>query len=298
MKSKLAAWIVGIIVLALLTCASWRSGQAWAAQRHYDLPSELSLTLSNSDRIIAQLRHALKNRSWRVTLTFPTEREVDDMPALVAALMDCAVAETDDPCEGDYLLYQYGGYELRYSRTDGVYTVSILPDYYTTAEEEAAVTEALAALPPLYPPDADEAARVRAVCTFICETADFDAVHRDHPNWHIKSTAYGALIRRSAACQGYAVLAYRMLREAGIGARVITGTAYNETTGAEERHAWDLVQIGGYWYHLDLTWMDQQETEDWYLKTDADFPYHRRDPQFADEAFYAAYPMADDPISP
>ena len=64
-----------------------------------------------------------------------------------------------------------------------------------------------------------------------------------------------------------------------------------------------FTDVFGHKYYYETTNVqrldaDQQGTEDWYLKTDAAFPYHRRDPQFADEAFYAAYPMAVDPISP
>ncbi len=67
-------------------------------------------------------------------------------------------------------------------------------------------------------------------------------------------TAYDALVNHSAVCEGYALLAYRMLMSAGIEVKIVSGTANN---GSQvESHAWNLVNIDGNWYHLDTTWDD------------------------------------------
>lgn len=69
-------------------------------------------------------------------------------------------------------------------------------------------------------------------------------------------TAYGALIKGVAVCQGYAVAMNLLLEEAGIDSMLITGEGFYEETGENMSHAWNLVKIGGEYYHLDPTWND------------------------------------------
>lgn len=81
-------------------------------------------------------------------------------------------------------------------------------------------------------------------------------------------TAFDALSTGEAVCQGYALLAYKMLNAAGLPARIVEGKV---DTGD---HAWNLVRIGGSWYHLDATWNDPVPDRKgtvryaYYLKTD------------------------------
>ncbi|MEH6978148.1 transglutaminase domain-containing protein, partial [Bacillus pseudomycoides] len=63
-------------------------------------------------------------------------------------------------------------------------------------------------------------------------------------------TAYEALVNRSAVCQGYTLLTYQLLKEAGIQSHIVTGM------GDGQAHAWNLVNIDGKWYHLDTTFDD------------------------------------------
>ena len=63
-------------------------------------------------------------------------------------------------------------------------------------------------------------------------------------------SAYAVLFESKGVCQGYALLAYKMLKELGIENLYVTGQV------AEGGHAWNLVQLEGAWYHLDTTWND------------------------------------------
>lgn len=69
-------------------------------------------------------------------------------------------------------------------------------------------------------------------------------------------TAYGALIKGVAVCQGYAVAMNLLLEEVGIESMLITGEGFYEKAGENMSHAWNLVKIGGKYYHLDPTWND------------------------------------------
>jgi len=63
-------------------------------------------------------------------------------------------------------------------------------------------------------------------------------------------TAYDALTTGRAVCQGYSLLAYRMLTDAGIPTDFVTGTAEGQS------HLWNEVYIDGNWYQLDVTFDD------------------------------------------
>ena len=71
--------------------------------------------------------------------------------------------------------------------------------------------------------------------------------------------AYGALVEGKAVCEGYAEALQYLLQRAGIQSFIATGSSINPGTGVGEAHAWNYVRIDGQYYHVDLTWNDQDE---------------------------------------
>ncbi|SHF29412.1 S-layer homology domain-containing protein [Caldanaerobius fijiensis DSM 17918] len=67
-------------------------------------------------------------------------------------------------------------------------------------------------------------------------------------------TAYGVLINGVGVCQGYASAMHMLLMLAGIDNVIVTGTAKNDSFSGG--HAWNIVKIGGKYYHVDATWDD------------------------------------------
>ena len=63
---------------------------------------------------------------------------------------------------------------------------------------------------------------------------------------------YGFLIGRVGICRGYTATFQLLMDLAGIPCISVEGTA---NTGREE-HAWNLVQLEGEWYAVDVTWND------------------------------------------
>ena len=57
---------------------------------------------------------------------------------------------------------------------------------------------------------------------------------------------YGALVKHSCVCQGYAETMFYLLREAGLSCAIASSENIN--------HAWNIVKIHGKWYHIDATW--------------------------------------------
>ena len=285
----LLAGVAGILIL---------SQKLAVPQDHYVLSEELKLTFTNADYVIRQIREGLQEQDRHIMLDFTTDNDhMEDISVLVHELMGFALAETDDPGQGDYLRYQYGGYELEYGyeERDGIYQyhLTITPNYYTTLKQESIVDGKVEEILEemhfhWYTPEAE---KVRKIYEYVYETVEYDMVHRNNRQYHLKTTAYAALVNKRAVCQGYAVLMYRLLREAGINARVVTGTLKDGS--GTEYHAWNLVEIGGVWYNLDVTWDKMLKSDAYYLKTDQSMEDHVSDERFTTKEFYAQYPMAE-----
>lgn len=65
---------------------------------------------------------------------------------------------------------------------------------------------------------------------------------------HNVYTLEGVFKDRDAVCQGYALAYSFLLNEVDIESQVVSSKAMN--------HAWNLVKLGDYWYHVDVTWDD------------------------------------------
>ena len=76
------------------------------------------------------------------------------------------------------------------------------------------------------------------------------------------ATAYGALVNGSAIGEGYA-MAYKALCDAlDLECYVVLGTLDGKP------HAWNIVQLGGYYYHVDVAMCDENGVDTAFLKSD------------------------------
>ncbi|TKA59638.1 hypothetical protein MBOVa_0620 [Mycoplasmopsis bovis 8790] len=67
-------------------------------------------------------------------------------------------------------------------------------------------------------------------------------------------SAYSALIKLNTVCTGYAKAFMMLMEELNVPCRLVTGTAdYGILTGRASRHAWNMVEVDGEWYHVDTT---------------------------------------------
>ena len=291
------------IILIAVTLLLTSSGRV--SQRHYEIGRGLGVYITNADTVTEQIRGCLRRRSACITVVFSTHSDnMRDIDELVSELMRCAQEETERADEGDYISAQLGGYkaEYAYSLENGIYRyeIAIRPDYYTDAEQERLTDERVAEILGELNTDrrSSEYERVRAVYDYLRENVEYDEVHKKNSHYHLKSTAYGALVNRRAVCQGYDVAAYRLLRELGVDCRVITGMAsdgrrHELVYADEEYHAWNIVRLDGKYYDLDITWDKRLGTEDYFLKCESDFVSHKRDEKYTGVSFEERYPMSE-----
>lgn len=207
---------------------------------------------------------------------------------------DGAMSHTKRGIEGDYLKWQKGKTRLGFS---GYYNYIKVLNYYTSLNQEKTmneeVTKALSNLE--IGSKSTDYDKLKAIYDWICSNVEYDYDHLDNSNYKLQFTAYAALVNKTAVCQGYANLLYRMLLESGVDCRMITCTEY--TGGEGGNHAWNIVKINGKWYNVDCTWdatIKQREYQyQYFLKSGSSFDTdHKRDYEYSTDEFNAEYPMS------
>lgn len=94
--------------------------------------------------------------------------------------------------------------------------------------------------------DVEKALAVHDYLVLDCEY-DYDS-YQSGAVPEVSHSAYGALVEKKAVCDGYAKAYACILEELGISSKIVSSDAMS--------HAWNLVSIGGAWYHVDATWDD------------------------------------------
>ena len=289
-RSGLVCVILAAVILALSLTAFFFL-ESRPSFSKYQLSGDRKFSVSNLDEVVERIRGALKERGKSITLLLSLEGDyMDDISPLVKELMELAYLPTGDPLEGDYLKYQIGGYHFSYGHEPAEggfeYAITIVPDYYTTKEQETLVSEKVEEiLASLHLPfHATDEEKIRAAYDYLTQHVSYDKVHQKNEFYTLKSTAYAALVNKSATCLGYAVSLCRLLSELGVECRIIKGEGIKAS--GSELHAWNVVRIGDLFYNIDATWNSSEEA-DYYLKGSEDFPNH-----IPDEEYSGLYPLS------
>lgn len=252
------------------------------------------LYFSDYDIAVSYLRKQMVSRETEITLNFPAswfDSHKDELYwDLLYDAMKCDESSTGQ--DGDALIYGFAGCRLSYSNAGYIqYTMS----YHSDAEQEAKLTAAVAeAMTTLQLNGLSEAKKIIKIHDYICNHVDYAYNSKEEQIY----TAYGALCTGKAVCQGYAVLFYRLCREAGLSVRIISGT------GNGGAHEWNIVRIGSKYYNVDCTWDGQNAAtyNDFLLKSEADFSNHTRESwkvagshylYYTSAEFNAQYPMTE-----
>lgn len=97
--------------------------------------------------------------------------------------------------------------------------------------------------------------KVKAINDYIVKIYKYDDTLKS-------DNVYTALTTKTTICQGYAMTAYKMFKLMGIDCRIVNG----DRDGTS--HAWNLVNVNGTWYHLDITNNDNIVRDRYLLKSD------------------------------
>ena len=224
------------------------------------------------------------------------EYDKDALEASLTSAIEQAMAHTGVPTQGDYLRANFRGAAYGYSGSSGAATVqlqlSFQFEYNDNADQEEQMDAAVSALLAQLSPSGTDYQKIRTVYDYITANITYDYTNLNDDTYLLKYSPYAALVNKTAVCQGYAGLLYRLALEMGVSCRMITGTANGGG------HAWNIIGLDGSYYNVDATWDAGLTDDTWFLLTDSNFSDHTRDSNYASASFYSAYPMGTENYTP
>lgn len=246
-----------------------------------------SMTEEEEKQFVERLHQGMLEGQKNIELDYIGSEENIEEYVVGAIAQAFAIDKKDTSSDFDYMRYIHSashvsmtGWGRHYKIT---YTMEYLESYEQTKKTEQMVDKVLKELNLAGKSDYE---KIKGVHDYVINNTSYD-ISTEY------NSPYYALVEKTSACQGYAVLIYKMLTELDVPCRVITGNAKSGL------HAWNIVKLKGQWYNLDATWDDpiglfgkSSMRYNYFLKTDNDMPEHKRDEEFRTSAFYEAYPMA------
>lgn len=152
------------------------------------------------------------------------------------------------------LVYPTRKYDFKYdSITGNIYKIS--PKYEVSLEVRSSMISSVDSVANdiiSQTVGMDEFQTVKYFHNYIILNCSYDSNSENYSN------AYGALVDGKAVCEGYARAFKYLCDMVGIPCELVIGTTDIE-------HMWNLVQIDGEWYHIDVTWDDPKNKDGDYI---------------------------------
>ena len=241
-------------------------------QKPTAMPAE-SVTYLSEMAAVEEVRRQMLTRAETIPLSLKLPSG-SDIQGTLARIWDSALEHTrSNGTGGDYLRWQggryfyYPGFSYRDNGSYITFTMYFQTNWFTTAQQEATLSSYIKGtlLPQLALDGKSTYQKVQAIYDWIIRNVRYDYANLGNDSYLLQYTAYAAVINRTAVCNGYASLFYRLANDAGIDCRFITGTAGGY-------HAWNIVRMdNGKYYCLDATWDEGQTNYRYFLKGTTEF---------------------------
>ena len=260
--------------------------------------------LTTRAAVIAELRSQMIDRQSTIAFKVKLEPGTIDLKDWWQEALSHV---TGDGSSGDFLRWQFKSYgagatpeKFNESWTGG-YEVTYTVMWYTTSQQETQLNSYIKTtiLPQLALGGKTTYQKVQAIYNWITKNVRYDYAHLNDSTYKLQYTAYAAAINKTAVCQGYANLFYRLANDAGIDCRIITGTA-DGGNGVWGPHAWNIVKMDdGNYYCLDATWDEGRSSYSYFLKGTAAFNEdHLVDTGEKATYFWSQYPVSNTDFAP
>lgn len=205
---------------------------------------------------------------------------VDNLDSILKKVYAIDDKSTSD--DFDYLKENVKRYSLKISSDGRTSKLTFTVSYRETKAQTEKVNKKIkSTLDSMDLEDKSDYVKIKKIHDYIVNRVTYDQSYS-------KYTAYNAMINKSAVCQGYALLFYKMATEAEIPCRIVTS----------DNHAWNIVKLGSKWYHLDATWDDPVSKKpvlryDYFLKGSVTMTKaHNLSAEYKTKAFKKAYPIS------
>ncbi len=150
----------------------------------------------------------------------------------------------------DYLKFSYKQWAAAWSGYDGSVSITLTMVYWTTYEDEQFVDQRVTQiLGEIVTQDLNNEEIAKAIHDWIMDNVTYD----DTLTYY---SAFAALNLGTTVCQGYSLLYFKMLEDAGLDSRIVESSSMN--------HAWNMVNLCNHWYYTDTTWDDGTSSYDYF----------------------------------
>ncbi len=100
-------------------------------------------------------------------------------------------------------------------------------------------------------PQMTDLEREYSILDYIVKTTAYSQDQQSNGDYpRLTHTIYGAIVDNIAVCDGYSKQLNYLLNAVGVPSQMIVGES------RKQGHQWNLVQLGGEYYHVDVTWAD------------------------------------------
>lgn len=177
---------------------------------------------------------------WETEFQINYAGSTSDIENIIERAVDDA-ASRDQYIEGHLsdrkIEYEYGLFNA---------SIKVNQQYLTNVAQEQYVNQQVAKiLSTVSPETMSDFEKVKFVNDYIVKNTAYSTETVASPH-----SACAVLQENKGVCQGYALLALKLLQELDVETKYVVGEVY---TGG---HAWNLVKVDGEWFHLDTTWND------------------------------------------
>ncbi len=143
------------------------------------------------------------------------------------------------------LFYVDKGYSISYNSNEIVST--IIPTYIVTGttlqEQKAFYQTSLNTILNQIDSSWSDLEKIVFTHDYLCQNYEYDATYSIYDTYNFFKEGKGV-------CQSYTLTFLAVMKELGIEASVASSTQMTPN------HIWNVVQLNGHWYHLDITWDD------------------------------------------
>ncbi|MFW5799998.1 MAG: stalk domain-containing protein, partial [Spirochaetota bacterium] len=232
--------------------------------------TEASSTINDTQQLKNYIIDSLYNRESVITLNYKGSSQ-----GLEETLNSILNSEP-------YINYSINSWQWSYEGYENNINITIKIDHLLTKNQEEDVNRRIdEVLADIIFPEMTSHEKIKAIHDFIILNTEYDTSYKNH-------THYDALFDNKSVCNGYALLGYKMFRKSGFDVGFVEGSANGEN------HVWNIINLSGYKYHIDMTWNDpvpnlDYPIYDYYMLTDKEIskdhqykgsyststPYHR-----------------------
>lgn len=139
------------------------------------------------------------------------------------------------------------GYKYGYNSAGTQITLLILT--YDNTYDDAAFRQAVNKAQAVVSEDMSDLQKAIVLHDYLAVNCEYDEENLEKGTVPtVSHSAYGSLVNRIAVCDGYALAYKYLLSQWGINCFMVTSRAMS--------HAWNLVELDGNYYQVDVTWDD------------------------------------------